>query len=89
MQREEIAEQKDILPCLNPCDELRVCLLHVFEGNLVPLLVKGVSSGSRLSTGESAFEREIHRTEEGQQQREADQEMQVDGVAMLAPGLTG
>lgn len=66
-----------------------MCLLQVFEGNLVPSLVKGVSSGSRLSTGESAFEKEIHRTEEGQQQCEADQEMQVDSVAMLAPGLSG
>lgn len=66
-----------------------MCLLQVFEGNLVPSLVKGVSSGSRLSTGESAFEKEIHRTEEGKQQCEADQEMQVDSVAMLAPGLSG
>ena len=53
------------------------------------LLVKGVNSGSRLSTGESAFDSEIYRTEEGQQQREADKEMQVDGMAMEAPGLTG
>lgn len=52
----------------------------MFEGNLVPSLVKGVSSGSRLSTGESAFEKEIHRTEEGQ--HEVDQEMQVDSVAI-------
>lgn len=61
----------------------------MFEGTLVPLLVKGVNSGSRLSAGESAFDSELYHTEEGQQQREADREMQVDGVDVEAPGLSG
>ena len=61
----------------------------MFEGNLVLLLVKGVNSGSRLSAGESAFDSELYHTEEGQQQHEADWEMQVDGVDVEAPGLSG
>lgn len=52
MQRQRKEQSRKTLPCLNTVIS-SVYFLYVFEGNLVPLLVQGVNSGSRLSAGEA------------------------------------